>query len=120
MIPKYIPSQTQVHVGSSGFTNYWPVGRGSVADLVKDVLTKHPGSVIVNGDDDWFAHESKRPESFLPKLGIHKLALFHTGISGISSSGAVLDRKEFLRLEDAYRQKYGKLLRQNVSVYEEG
>ena len=103
-----MPSR-QAHVGSSGFTNYNPSGRSQTQEYVNQLLDEHPDWVIIDGNDDWGASRYCRPESFvLEILGLEKIeAWFHTGISGMSKSGAIIDKKYYEELEKGYEEKYG-------------
>ena len=65
-----------------------------------------------------YAKPEQRPERFAHDLGIENVALFHTGISGISSSGVVLTRTEFEKLVGRYRDTYGKEITEVLHVYE--
>lgn len=87
------------HTGSSGFTNFWPGTRDDVARGLAAVFEAHPGAVVVDGDDDWYASEADRPACWPELFGVEALAFFHSGISGISKSGVVLSREDFDRIE---------------------
>ena len=116
---KYLPNNLVVHTSSFGNVNYWHDARTETPDaMAQRVLAEHPGCVIVNGSDDWNAKPERRPERFAHDLGIENVAFFHTGISGISSSGVVLTRTEFEKLVGRYMDTYGKDVRKELRVYE--
>lgn len=101
-----------VHVGSSGFTNYMDNKPNPMA-----VFKDHPTAIIVDGDDNWYADKEKRPATVVRDAGIEPLAWFHSGISGITKSGAVLTPKDFAKLEAYYLREFKKPLGDCVKVY---
>jgi hypothetical protein len=104
-----------VHVGSSGFANY--IGPSDVPGALERVWEAHPDAIVVDGDDDWKAPKWRRPESLARDHKLRVLALFHSGISGISSSGVVLDRAEYDRLRFEYQEVHGKDIEATLRVY---
>jgi len=97
---KYLVS-AGVHVGSSGFSNYF--GGYTEKDLNKtlqEVFNDFPDSVVIDGSDDWYSELKHSPSSICKKFNVEVLANFHTGISGISCSGVVVEKEEFKRLKD--------------------
>ena len=118
---KYLPNGVEKHVGSSGFTNFWTCSKTeSTPDMAKRVLGENPGCVILNGQDDWFAERWRRPEAFALDLGVTPVAMFHTGVSGISSSGIVVTREDYETLRGRYQDSYKKKLEEGVHVWEGG
>ena len=76
----------------------------SIVDVpatVAKALAAHPGAVIIDGTDDWNAPRELRPESFVQDLGLKPLALFHTGVSGISSSGIVVSKEDAAKIPES-------------------
>ena len=92
---------------SHGFVNYLGSSPEKRAATFAAVFAEFPGAVIVDGTDDWYAMVQVRPETWERELGIKPLAMFHTGISGISKSGIVVSAEGFKALEDAYFNKWG-------------
>lgn len=115
----YLPEGVEADVGSSGFTNYW---RGANIEreesMARRVLGDHPDCVIINGTDDWHAPRERRPEHFVHAFMIKPVARFHTGISGISSSGVVVKKVDLDRIEREFEKTFSKKLRDMVRVYE--
>lgn len=117
------------HVSSHGHVNY--IG-GASKDKLRTVLERvfqdHPGAVVLDGDDNWYANNCRRPEAFVRIFGIVPLAYFHTGISGISKSGVVVTREDFEKIEREFPtttftqirkpDRTGCVLRSCVRVYE--
>lgn len=106
----YLPGGT--HVSSHGFVNY--MGAAPQPDAV---FRDFPDAVIVDGDDDWFAPKIKRPQVLAEKAGITPLALFHTGISGITRSGVVLSEADYERLREYFTATYGSALESHNRIY---
>jgi len=97
---KYLVS-TGSHTGSSGFTNYF----GGYADeglkkTLQEVFNDFSNVVVIDGSDDWYAELKYSPSSLCKKFDIEPRASFHTGISGISSSGRIIDETDFDRLKE--------------------
>jgi len=107
-----ISNGSDVHTGSSGFTNYFNNKPNPMA-----VFKDHPTAIIVDGNDDWSAPKNTRPASVVQDAGIEPLAWFHSGISGITKSGAVLTPKDFTKLEAYYLREFGKPLGDVLTVY---
>jgi hypothetical protein len=118
----------QSHTGTSGFTNHWPGTREDILRALAQVFANHPGSVVLDGDDDWYASGCRRPEKFRDVFTVTPVAFFHSGISGISVSGIVVSRSDFKRIEREFPSKTwaqirkpdqtGRVLRDCVRVYE--
>lgn len=99
-VPEYLPRHA--HVGSSGFTNYT-----GAKPKPADVWADFPEAVIVDGSDDFGSPKQHRPTVLATKYGVNPLALFHTGISGITRSGVVLDRAGWEKFAAAYEAEFG-------------
>ena len=119
------------HTSVHGFVNY--IGGASkerLQEVLKQVFVDHPGAVVLDGDDDWYASQSRSPGTFPRIFEIEPLAWFHTGISGISKSGIVVTREDFEKMEREFPTKTFTqirkpertdcVLRECVTVYEEG
>lgn len=76
------------HTGTSGFVNFVGGGADRVNQALEQVFSDHQDVVVLDGNSDWYAPRSTRPETFIVEGD--RVALFHTGISGISSTGAVI------------------------------
>jgi hypothetical protein len=90
--------------GSSGFTNF--IGCDMEKGLA-EVFKEHPKAVVIDGSDDWYAPDAKRPEVWSSKIGLVPLAWFQSGISGISKSGIVVLRKDLRVISKCYKSQYG-------------
>lgn len=115
----YLPNGVEAHVGSSGFTNYWRCGDiERDQDFAARVLSENPGCVIVDGSDDWSRPPWRRPERFCHDLEVSVVARFHTGVSGISSSGVVLTMEEYEKAREKFPAAYeGRKINDCVRVY---
>jgi len=119
----------RAHTGTSGFTNYGPGTGAQLSAALDRVFAAHPGAVVLDGDDNWYASEANRPAAFAKIFGIEPLASFHTGISGISKSGIVVSLADAVRIEREFPTKVftqlrepdrtGCRLRECVRVYED-
>lgn len=117
------------HVGSSGFTNYMGATEEQYAAARAQVFADFPGSVIVDGSEDWTVPPEWRPSTFLaPRRPNHQgydrdpapvtvLALYHSGISGIVRSGIVVSAEDYAKLAAWYEASYGKKLDVRMRVY---
>lgn len=72
-----------------------------------EVWADYPDAIVVNGTDNWYADKALRPERFPGTYKVEFLAYFHTGTSGISSSGIVLSPEQYKQLNVAYTQDTG-------------
>ena len=84
-----------IHVGTTGFTNYIPGGADKQAAVRAQVFADYPNAVIMNGKDDWYAPVHERPASLARHYKLTPIAWYHTGISGISKSGVVLHEEDY-------------------------
>ena len=114
MLKTYVASASP-NTGSSGFTNYF--GRKTPEQLQKlhDDMREELGEfVIVDGSDNWSASDSFRPEIFIRGFtkvtGREPIALYHSGISGMTKSGVVLKPEDFDALTQWYAENYGRTL----------
>lgn len=103
--PKIYRAHGQTHVGTSGFANHWAGTKEDVARALAQVFADHPGAVVLDGDDDWYAPGCNRPEKFRHVFGFTPLASFHSKGSGISVSGVVVTREDFERIEREFPSK---------------
>lgn len=120
-------------VSSYGNVNYTGASKGRLEAALQQVFADHPGAVVLDGSDDWFASECRSPRLFRYIFDIKPLASFHTGTSGLSSSGIVVSREDFEKIEREFPTKTLKLgrdrrktdraegcvLREHVRVYEQ-
>ena len=90
--------KSTAHVGYSGFTNYFPGTSEDIAAALEKVFEDHPGSVVINGTADWLSPRFERPETFRHQFDIQPLAMFHSGISGISKSGIVVTAEDYQKI----------------------
>lgn len=118
----------RTRTGASGFSNHQHGSREDIRRALDEVFADHPESVVLDGDDDWYAPGCNRPERFDTVFGVTPLALFHTKGSGISVSGIVVNREDFERIECEFPTKTwtqigkpaqtGRSLRDCVTVYD--
>lgn len=109
---RYIASR-EAHTGTSGFTNYWGCSQADIDRTLEKVSQDYPNSVVVDGSDDWNSPKHKRPENFQ----CEKLALFHSGISGISSSGIVVSPEEYAKLSEWYEKTFSRNIETSCNIY---
>lgn len=95
------------HVSSTGFTNFFSGTPEKIRSVLQTVAKEFPNAVVINGDDDWYSKSEVRPETWRNLFEIEILAYFHSGISGISKSGIVIDQKNFEKLKDRYQEEFG-------------
>lgn len=78
----------------SSFVNYMP-SKERTANKVKEVLQKYGNDVvIIDGDDDWSGCIIFKISTLLDKFGIEMIDSFHSGSSGISKSGCVINKSD--------------------------
>lgn len=106
--------------GNMGGENFDPPDEDAVIAELVQVWTDHPGAVVLDGTDDWFAPDMARPELFVELFEIEALALWHTGASGKSSSGIVLTQEQYELLNVRYRQLTGLYVEQVPSQRRQG
>lgn len=109
----YMGSGIQKHTSSYGNVNYWDNSPNPEA-----VWKDFPKAVIVDGDDDWGAPDEKRPAVLIEKAGLTPLAYFHSRSSGITKSGLVLTRADFLTLSAYYLNTFGEGIAEFLTIYE--
>jgi hypothetical protein len=113
---KVFRTSDERHVSSNGFVNYGFSTQADVDRAMQQVFIEYPNSVIINGSEDWSSPEYKRPEVFSRKLNVEVLALFHSGISGVTHSGIVISRDDYEVLAVLYEAAYGFPLSQHLSI----
>jgi len=98
-------------IGSTGFVNYFPSSERT-ARVVKAAYDKYGEDIaLIDGDDDWYADQIFHVTTVLKNAGIKAIGSFHTGISGISESGAVIKKADL--------QKFISFIEKNGPYYEE-
>lgn len=101
----------QFTVSSTGFVNYFP-STERTARAVKAAYDRNGENIaIIDGDDDWYADEIFHVWTVLRHAGIKAVDSFHTGISGISESGAVINKADL--------PKFISFVEKNGPYYEE-
>lgn len=81
-------------ISSTGFINYFPSAERTQR-AIDAAYAKYGSEIaIIDGDDDWNASNCFHISYLLNKFKIQKLGSFHTGISGITTSGAVIAKKD--------------------------
>jgi hypothetical protein len=117
-LPKFLASKG-THTGSSGFTNY--TGGADVPAGLERVWAEFPGAVVLDGTDDWYAFNHQRPERIalllLKERDIVLLAWFHSGISGMSNSGAVFRGEDMDAIREFYRERFDAELEDHLRVH---
>ncbi len=87
-------------VSSTGFVNYFPSSERT-ARKVAAAYEKHGDDIaIVDGEDDWNANRIFNVDFILDKAEIQMVDSFHTGISGITKSGAVINKEDLPKFID--------------------
>ena len=111
-------------VSSTGFVNYFPSAERTARN-VKLAYEQHGDSIaIIDGDDDWYADPIFHVSRILNDAGIKSLGSFHTGISGISNSGAVIAAKDLPKLitwvekNNPKYKTHGKAVRSRLAFYD--
>lgn len=114
----YNPQSSSVSSSIGAWVNYSGASAAELQRTRQQVFADFPDSVIVDGSDDWNDPIYRRPQAFLEKLGIKPLAFYHSGISGITRSGAVISKNDFIALEQKYSESFNsQSLRNNCKVY---
>lgn len=63
-----------------------------------------PQGVILDGDDDWYSAKIAHPGSVAADAKIKKLGTFHSGNSGINTSGIIIDKKDLAKFKKAFQK----------------
>lgn len=103
---------TSVH----GFVDYHFATEEGIQLTLKQVKEDLPHSIVIDGLDDWHRPAKDRPETWMKILNFPVLAYFHTGISGLSKSGIIIDRHEFTKLQSKYEDNFGVSLKDNKNI----
>lgn len=88
------------YVGSSGFTNYSPSNE-ALAEGLAEVFKNNPGAIVIDGNDDWYAPKLMHPGMIADECKIKTLGAFHSGVSGFTWSGIIIEKKDlkkFIRM----------------------
>lgn len=91
------------NVSSNGNVNFSPSERALQAGLA-NVFRNHPDAIVLDGDDDWYAPLIEKVHAVLEEAKVKRLAGFHSGISGYSTSGAVLSAKDLNKIVRAFNR----------------
>lgn len=108
--------RTSVH----GYIDYSFATQKQIQLTLQKVKEDFPNAIVIDGIDDWHRPLKDRPETWPKKLNIPILAYFHSGISGLSKSGIIIDRNEFFILKQKYEDTFGIRLEENlhIKIYE--
>ena len=99
-------------VSSTGFVNYFPSSERT-RRAIDEAFEKYGNNIaIIDGEDDWYASKVFRILYLLKKFNITKLADFHTGISGISVSGAVINKSDLPKFIKMFNKEKWKIHRE--------
>ena len=114
----YNPQSSSVSSSIGAWVNYSGASAVAFQKTRQQVFADFPDSVIVDGSDDWNDPIYRRPQAFLEKLDIKPLAFYHSGASGITRSGVVISKNDFIVLEQKYSESFkSQSLRKNCKVY---
>jgi hypothetical protein len=112
---------------SSSFVNYTP-SKERTANNVNAVLQKYGNDIaIIDGNDDWNGCIIFKISTLLNKFGIETIDSFHSGISGISKSGCVINKsdlstfiKKFNKMKWTLRStNYGNMFNtENIRIFD--
>lgn len=117
---KYIPFGTSTHTSTTGFVNYFGNPTETIDQMVNRVFKEIPNSVVINGTDNWYANTFDKPEIVFKehfKLSKEPIAFFHTGTSGVISTGIVIAIEDYNDLSKAYQEKYGFAMDEKLKIY---
>jgi len=99
-------------VSSTGFVNYFPSSERTQR-AVDEAFRKYGSNIaIIDGEDDWNASKVFRIHYLLDKFNIKTLGDFHTGISGISVSGAVINKSDLPKFIKMFNKEKWKTYRE--------
>lgn len=117
----YNPQSSSVSSSIGAWVNYSGASAAAFQKTRQQVFVDFPDSVIVDGSDDWNDPIYKRPQAFLEKLDIKPLAFYHSGASGITRSGVVVSKDDFIVLEQKYSENFkSQILANNCKLYYPG
>lgn len=99
--------------GDMGGLNFVVAPASEVALAVEGARERWPGCVILDGSDDWYADDRVRVHDLCNAWRIVPLAWWHTGVSGVTPSGAILTAAQFDEFRGLYRRRFGIALAQD-------
>ena len=92
------------HSGSSGFINFMPGTPEGFKKALTEVFTDHPNAVVIDGKDDWNAPKILHPDLIAKRANIKIIDEFHSGVSGISTSGIIINSKDFKKFKESFKE----------------
>lgn len=89
------------HTSSNGFVNYLTCTPEGIVAALSEVYEDFLNVVVLDGDDDWYGKAIYKPGRIAREAKIEVLGYFHTGVSGMSCTGIIINSKdlgEFMRV----------------------
>jgi hypothetical protein len=106
---EYLPGGAHTSSSIGAWVNYFGSAPDPQVALRECEAAVGEPCVIVDGNDDWGADPSVRPEGFVSRELISQdklVAIYHSGSSGISRSGFVIRVKDLDGLRRAHEAKW--------------
>ena len=105
-IKRYI-ARGQAHVSSSSAKSVNYFGPADIQGTLAQLWREEPSAIaVIDGEDDWGAPVERRPTVLASQNKIPLVAQFHSGTSGLMSSGIAVDAEGY----DAFVRARGALL----------
>jgi len=81
-------------VSSTGWVNYFPSDERTARQIEAAYGQLGDDIVLLDGEDDWYAPAIFHVTNDCDAAGIEVIGRIHTGISGISQTGAVIKKED--------------------------
>ena len=113
-------------ISSTGFVNYFPSSERTQR-AIEEAFRKFGNDIaIIDGEDDWYASKVFKVFYLLAKrFKIKIIGTFHTGISGMSYSGAVIAKTDLPKFIKMFNKEKWKIYREfpgtlgSIRIYDE-
>ena len=102
-------------IGTTGFINYI-MSTERTERKVKEAVEKYGTDIaIINGEDDWNCSNAFHIGSLLELFGIEQVGKFHNGVSGMTTSGAVIHKADLPTFITKYNKIKYNMMRKDAS-----
>ena len=101
-------------IGTTGFVNYFMSNERTERN-VKEAVEKYGTDIaIINGEDDWNCSDAFHIGRLLEIFGIEQVGKFHNGVSGITTSGAVIHKADLPTFITKYNRIKYNMMRKDI------
>lgn len=104
-------------VSTTGFVNYFPSAERTQRKIDEAFQKYGDDIAIIDGEDNWYAPRILHISHLLNKFNIPQIAEFHTGISGIATSGAVIKKSDLQKFIKMFNKSKWNIYREHPTNY---